>query len=168
MVAVNPKDFRNALGRFATGITIVTTLHQGEVRGITVNAFMSVSLEPPMVLVSIAQEAKAHAALKDSDRYGISVLGEEQAHFSNHFAGRGARVANIPYTYLDGFPLIEGAVTHLLCRLTDTHDVGDHTLFIGRVERLAWREGRPLLYYTGQYGQLHEPETDPLQGDRLV
>jgi flavin reductase (DIM6/NTAB) family NADH-FMN oxidoreductase RutF len=168
MAAVNPTDFRNALGRFATGITIVTALHQGEVRGITVNAFMSVSLEPPMVLVSVDRKAKAHAVLAASDRYGISVLGEEQAHFSNHFAGREAHVANIPYTYLDGFPLIEGAVTHLLCRLADTHDVGDHTLFIGRVERLTWREGRPLLFYTGAYGQLHEPETDPLQGDRLI
>lgn len=156
------RDFRNTLGRFATGVTVVTMQQGDEVFGITVNAFMSVSLEPPLVLVSIGKKARAHATLLDAERYGVSVLSDSQQALSNHFAGMEVDGLEPPYQYVDGFPLLEGAVGQLVCRIVDRHEAGDHTLFIGQVEHLAYEDDEPLLYYKGKYGRLEPPQQDPL------
>lgn len=152
---VSPRDFRAALGRFASGVTVVTVPEAGEragVRGVTANAFLSVSLRPPLVLVSIDQKARAHTALLSAARYGVSILAEHQGPLSNHFAGFDENVTPT-FTELGGLALVEGAVAHLVCRIVDRHRAGDHTLFIGEVETLATSEGAPLLYYRGQYGK---------------
>lgn len=151
---IDPRDFRNTLGRFATGITVVTTRVGEEVHGMTVSAFMSVSLEPPLVLVSIDRQAKGNELLRKSGRYGVSVLAHGQHHHSNHFAGRVQLERSVELMDIQGMPLVEGALAHLVCRVVDTVEAGDHTLFIGEVEYLAHREGKPLLYYAGRYAQL--------------
>lgn len=150
---IDPRQFRNALGRFATGITVVTIPHDGEVHGITVNAFMSVSLEPPLVVISIDKQARAHQFLLSSSHYGVSVLNERQIHDSNRFAGRPAE-GRAQFVTVGGFPLLAGALAHLICRITERYPVGDHTLFVGQVEYLAWQDDRPLLYFAGKYAQL--------------
>lgn len=150
---IDPQQFRNALGRFATGITVVTIPHDGEVHGITVNAFMSVSLEPPLVLISIDKQAKAHQLLLSSSHYGVSVLNERQVHESNRFAGRPAE-GRAQFVTKEGFPLLAGALAQLICRITERYAVGDHTLFVGQVEHLAWQDDRPLLYFASEYAQL--------------
>lgn len=151
---VDPREFRTTLGRFATGITVVTTRVGEEVHGMTVNAFMSVSLKPPLVLVSIDRKAKGNALLRQSGRYGVSILADDQHHHSNHFAGRVQLEHAVRLIDVHGIPLVEGALAHLVCRVVDIVEAGDHTLFIGEVEHLAHREGKPLLYYAGRYAQL--------------
>ncbi len=164
---MDAREFRNTLGRFATGVTVVTVRDDantatgsGEVRGVTANAFMSVSLSPPLVLVSIAKKAKIHALLLTEARYGVSVLREDQEALSNHFAGMPSE-PNPAFTELSGFPLLAGALAHLVCRTVNRQAAGDHTLFIAEVEALRYVEGRPLLYFGGKYGHFRHPEEAP-------
>lgn len=160
--AITPEAFKNTLSRFATGITVVTMREEGEIYGITVNAFLSVSLEPPLVLVSIAKNAKAHATLLESDRYGVSILSERQEPLSSHFAGWPTEGLEPSYTLIDGFPLLQGALAGLVCRTVDAHEVGDHTLFIGQVEHAFWSEEAPLLYHARTYGTFQPRQREPL------
>lgn len=148
------REFRNALGRFATGITVVTTVVNGETHGMTANAFLSVSLEPPLVLVSVAKKARMHSYLEESDRYGVSVLTSEQEGYSQHFAGFGAPELKPDFVEVDGIPLLAESLAHLIVRITDAHPAGDHTLFIGQVEYLQSWEGSPLLYFQGRYAKI--------------
>jgi flavin reductase (DIM6/NTAB) family NADH-FMN oxidoreductase RutF len=150
----DPKQFRNALGRFASGVTIVTTSHEGITYGMTANAFVSVSLSPPLVLVSVDHRAAMHKYLPESKRYGVSILAEHQETLSNHFAGRSVEGMNVPFTERHGMPLIEGAIAHFVVKVVDAHQAGDHTLYIGEVEHFETKEGRPLLFHAGRYEQL--------------
>lgn len=157
---VDPRELRNALGHFASGITIVTTVHEDVTYGMTVNAFVPVSLDPPLVLVAADNNTRWHEKVSQSGRYGVSVLSEEQGKISDHFAGRERREdIEISFMWQDGMPLIEGAVAHFVCRVVDPHPAGDHTLYIAEVEYLNYRSGDPLLFYTGEYGNLEVWET---------
>lgn len=148
-------EFRRTLGRFATGVTVVTMLgDSGEPYGITVNAFMSLSLNPPLIAVSIDKAAGANTTMLGATRFGVSVLGSEQADVSDHFAGRPVGLAVDPYTSLAGFPVIAGSISRLVSRLDRTVDVGDHTLFIGQVEAIERCEDEPLVFFGGQYREL--------------
>jgi flavin reductase (DIM6/NTAB) family NADH-FMN oxidoreductase RutF len=155
---VTPQAFRQTLGRFASGITVVTTLQDGDVRGITVSAFLSVSLEPPLVLVSIDKKAHSHERMMKVEHYGVSILSEGQQSISNHFAGR-APDTTPEFETLENFPVVKGAVAQLVCRTAQKIDAGDHTLFIGEIEHLTWREDvQPLLYFHGKYRAVRELE----------
>lgn len=152
---INPRELRNALGHFPSGITVVTTVHEGVTYGMTANSFVSVSLEPPLVLVAADNRTKFHEKALESCRYGVSVLSEEQGPLSDHFAGRKLKEdVEIPFVWQDGMPLLDGAVAHFVCRVVDAHPAGDHTLHIARVEYLNYQDGNPLLFYTGDYGNL--------------
>jgi len=152
---IDPAEYRRALGRFASGITVVTTSHDGHAHGMTANGFMSVSLDPPLVVVSLANTCRLHSLLPASGRYGVSVLSRSQEPLSRHFASQGTRmVAEIPFVWRDEIPLLEGALTHLVCSVVDSHPAGDHTLYVGRVEHLEYSNGSPLVFYTGEYGRL--------------
>jgi flavin reductase (DIM6/NTAB) family NADH-FMN oxidoreductase RutF len=156
-------QFRQALGRFATGITVVTMRgHDDELVaantpsiprtfGITVNAFMSISLEPPLVAVSIDRSARAHATLRSTTEFGISVLAQDQELHSDFFAGRPVRSPTEPFEEYAGFPVVKGALTQLVCRSHQAVDVGDHTIFVGQVTALRTRPGQPLLFFGGAY-----------------
>ncbi|TSD97975.1 flavin reductase family protein [Gordonia rubripertincta] len=153
---------RKALGRFASGVTIVTTAEsqdEASVHGMTANAFTSVSLDPPLVLVSISTRAKMDAKIKETGRYGVSVLSCEQEPLSLHFAGAVNEPDLVRFTWRKGVPLLDGALVHLSCRVVDSHPAGDHTLHIGQVEELWYDDGRPLLFYTGSFRAL-ELQTD--------
>lgn len=155
---IDPREFRTTLGHFATGVTVVTMQRENEAYGITVNAFMSVSLKPPLVAIAIDERANAHPTLLESDRFGVSILSEHQEEISNLFAGYPTD-AVAEFVEVDGVPLIDGAIGHLVCRITAQHEAGDHTIFVGRVEHLAYEQGNPLLYYRGKYARtsLSEP-----------
>lgn len=165
-VPFGPLEFRRALGRFATGVTVVTMLPHDEngaarrapaphgVYGFTVNAFMSLSLDPPLVGVSIDKAAKAHATLVASRRFGVSVLGVEQRPLSDAFSGRPVPVVDDPFEDLAGFPVVAGALTQMVCEAYDALDAGDHTIFVGRVTALTSRPGEPLVFYEAGYAQL--------------
>jgi flavin reductase (DIM6/NTAB) family NADH-FMN oxidoreductase RutF len=151
---IDPIEFRRTLGRFASGITVVTTVHEDAIHGMTANAFVSVSLDPPLVLVSIDNRANMHRILPESRRYGVSILSDKQEDLSQHFAGRPKEGGEIPFVERHGIPLLEGALAHLVCRVVDIHPAGDHTLYIGQVEYLDYDSGAPLLFYTGTYRNL--------------
>jgi flavin reductase (DIM6/NTAB) family NADH-FMN oxidoreductase RutF len=159
--AFDSRQFRNALGRFASGVTVVTTQYEDRPHGMTANAFVSVSLNPPLVLVSVDNRATMHRLLPMTGRYGISVLAEGQENLSNHFAGRSVEGLHIRFTERLGVPLLEGAVAYFVVRVVDAHTAGDHTLFIGEVEHFEARDDRPLLFYSGKYQQLRTEKAKP-------
>lgn len=152
MTDIDSNDFRQALGRFATGVTVVTTRLDGKVHGMTANAFMSVSLKPPLVVVAVDHRATLHAMLSQSRRYGVSILAEGQAYLSQWFADQRTEGVDIPFVEKQGVPVLKGALAHIVTTVVAMHLAGDHTLYVGQVEHLESFEGNPLLYYKGQYG----------------
>jgi len=149
------------MGRFASGVTIVTTVRDGVVSGMTANSFVSVSLEPQLVLVSLAHSSRMRDLLQETGRYAVSVLAEEQEPLSRHFAGLAHHAVEPVFEWRAELPLVEGALAHLCCRVVDAHPAGDHMLYVGEVEDLAYREGRPLLFYAGSYRTLGGSEAPP-------
>ena len=152
------RELRNTLGRFATGVTVVTALREGKTHGMTANAFVSVSLDPPLVLISLDNRSHMHRILPAARRYGISVLAEDQRALSDHFAGRTVGEVRVRFVSRAGAALIEGAVAYFVVRLADVHAAGDHTLYIGIVEYFDHRDDKPLLFYAGKYEQLSRRE----------
>lgn len=154
--------FRQVLGHFASGVTVVTTEAADGVHGMTANAFSSVSLDPPLVLVAIDNRAQMHALLPQTRRFGVSILAEDQQAISRHFAGRQQEGLAITFVEQQGIRLIDGAVAHIVCSLHESYPAGDHTLYVGRVEYLAHHNGmRPLTFYGGEYRALNVQLRDP-------
>ena len=157
-MTLDPDGFRSVLGRFASGITVVTTRDaDGRDVGMTVSAFSSVSLAPPLIQVCVDQTASMYAALAASTGFGVSILASEQEALSRRFSRLESmhRFEGIGYSRGEnGVVLLEEALAHLECQVVAHHRAGDHTLFIGEVERASARVARPLLYYRGGYVQL--------------
>jgi flavin reductase (DIM6/NTAB) family NADH-FMN oxidoreductase RutF len=152
--AFNPREYRNTLGRYATGVTIVTALENGKPHGMTANAFVSVSLDPPLVLISLDNRSHMHRILSAAGMYGISVLSEDQRALSDHFAGRAVEGVQVRFVSRAGAMLLEGAIACFVVRLRDIHPAGDHTLYVGTVEHFEHGEDKPLLFYDGKYERL--------------
>jgi flavin reductase (DIM6/NTAB) family NADH-FMN oxidoreductase RutF len=149
--------FRRTLGMFATGVTVITTHDADQVHGMTANAFMSVSLQPPLVLISVDRRAKMHALLNEGRRYGISVLADEQRVLSDRFAGRTSEGSEeVEFDVVHETPLVRGALAHLVARVVRSYWGGDHSLFVGQVEYARYGEGQPLLFHGGKYEHLLE------------
>ncbi len=146
--------FRRTLGMFATGVTVLTTRRGDQVHGMTANAFMSVSLEPPLVLISLARQARLSSMLHEGTRYGVSVLADGQAGLSDRFAGRESEVPEPRFVTVRETPLVDGALAHLVARVVRSYWGGDHSLFLGQVEYARYGEGRPLLFHRGQYERI--------------
>ncbi|HTW59411.1 MAG TPA: flavin reductase family protein [Terriglobales bacterium] len=163
---MNSSEFRRAMGCFATGVTIITLALDGEehgevhgeVHGMTANAFASVSLDPPLVLVCVDRTASTHAHLHAKKRFGINVLCQDQRAISEYYANpartheraeaeAGARFERTAH----GTPMLHGALAYLECRLQSAQAAGDHTIFIAEVEDVVVREGEPLLFFRGEY-----------------
>lgn len=158
--AVDAPAFRHALSQFASGVTVVTTrAASGLPRGLTVTAFASVSLDPPLVLVSIDNRSEAHDGFA-AGAFAVSVLAEGQEAVSRRFAAPGPEkfaAADYP-AGPSGLPLIPDALAHLSCRLVATVPGGDHTIYVGLVEDARVREGRPLVYHGRDYRRLAEED----------
>ena len=147
--------FRRTLGMFATGVTVLTTRVGEAVHGMTANAFMSVSLRPPLVLVSIDRRAKMGTQMHEGTRFGVSVLEARQTGLSDRFAGRVAdELPDAVFEVVHETPLVEGALAHLVARIVRSYWGGDHSLFLGRVEYARYNEGTPLLFHGGRYERL--------------
>lgn len=152
---IEPPEYRLTLGRFPTGVTVVTfELPDGGVHGITVSSFTALSLEPPLVGVAIGHKARAYGLLPGLGRYGVSVLADDQAAVSDHFAGRPVPLPGEPFEPLDGFPVLAGATAQMVCDVVAQVEVGDHTLVVGRVEAARRGEGGSLGYSEGRYGRV--------------
>jgi flavin reductase (DIM6/NTAB) family NADH-FMN oxidoreductase RutF len=170
-MSVDPASFRRALGQFASGVTVVTTRDaSGRPHGLTVSAFCSVSLHPPLVLVCIDHRSEANAGMRESGFFAVSVLGEDQEDVSRRFAAHGrAKAEGFPFLQgKHGLPLVPGALAHVECRVRSFHDEGDHAVWVGEVRTLAAHPGRPLLHHAGAYGSFDiAGRTGKADGDRL-
>jgi len=166
--AFQPRELRNALGRFATGVSVVTTQHGDRVCGMTANSFVSVSLDPPLVLLSLDNRSRMHQILPVTGRYGVSVLAEGQEELSNHFAGRAVDGLQVKFITRRDVPLLAGAVAYFVADVIDIHSAGDHTLYIGRVEHFESSDARPLLFYAGNYTRIHHKRARSRNGRKIM
>ncbi|MFD1425556.1 flavin reductase family protein [Kroppenstedtia sanguinis] len=153
---MDDRHFRNAMGRFATGVTVITTQVEDEVHGMTANAFMSVSLNPKLITVSVDHQAHMHKKLKKSKGFAVSILSKEQRDISMHFAGQKLMDEEINFDFVAGVPVIPDALATVVCNAHSSHDLGDHTLYVGEVIEIGLHEGDPLTFFAGRYGSLTE------------
>jgi len=151
---VSSADFRSALSRFASGVTVVTTKDATEKPfGITVSAFCSVSLDPPLVLICIEKTTGSHHAFEQSGRFTVNILASNEPNISDHFASLiEDKFAGVDHAVDEhGIPILQGSLATLQCKLFKTLDGGDHSIFIGEVEHVIVRDADPLIYYKGGY-----------------
>lgn len=153
---VTPLEFRETLGRFASGVTVITASDGETRRGMTASAFVSVSLRPPLILVCVDRRAHMDALLSEDrvTHFGVNVLSSAQRHLSDHFAGRPGPEEAVPWFAHEGLPLIGGSVAQLVCRKQQVTQAGDHTMYLGLVEYSRYTDDDPLLYFRGQYHEL--------------
>jgi flavin reductase (DIM6/NTAB) family NADH-FMN oxidoreductase RutF len=151
MSAMDARALRTTLGRFATGVTIVSTAGPDGVHAMTANAFTAVSLDPPLVLVSVDNRTRMHRLLPDTRRYGVSVLAAEQERLAMHFAGRPMPDQGDPFVWECDVPVVKDAIAHFACDSYADHEAGDHTLYLGQVRAFHARSGRPLVFHAGEF-----------------
>jgi flavin reductase (DIM6/NTAB) family NADH-FMN oxidoreductase RutF len=153
---VDDAQFKLAMSHFASGVTVVTTEQDGAPFGMTVAAFSSLSLHPPLVLVCIEKSVRTHEAIAAAGKFGVSILSDTQADVSNRFASRTEdKFSGIPtHRGTTGVPLIDGAITTLECTVTEQLAGGDHSIFVGEVVAIETAEGVPLVYYRSGYREL--------------
>lgn len=157
-MGIEPIEFRQALGRFASGVTVITTKHLDQHHGTTVSSFCSLSLNPPLVLVCIDLNATIHDLIVESGVFGVNILAEHAEPLSRHFARRiPDKFSEVSYRVGHlGVPLLEDALASLECRVTAQHEGGDHSIFIGEVVALNTQpHEHPLLFYRSTYGRIH-------------
>lgn len=145
--------FRDAMGKFATGVTVILTETEGESHGMTANAFMSVSLTPKLVVISIKENARMLAKIQESKKFSVNILSEEQEEVSKIFAGQ-IKDQQVTFERLADVPVIPGALAQVSCEVAAEYVEGDHTLFIGKVNDITITDGDPLLYFAGKYRSL--------------
>jgi flavin reductase (DIM6/NTAB) family NADH-FMN oxidoreductase RutF len=158
--AFDPRLFRDIMGHFSTGFTVVTYQCDGEARGMTANAFMSVSLDPPLATISVRRAARFAAVVREGDRFGVNFLLESQQSLSLHFGGKPIADLPSPFAAQGATPLLRESLAQLVLRTVAVHEAGDHLLYLGQVEHMALGEERqPLVFYGGAYKQvnLHAP-----------
>jgi flavin reductase len=151
MQRVDPDAFRQAASRFVTGVAVVTALDgAGEVCGMTANSFVTISLSPPTVLVSV-KPGKTHDAISATTRYGVNVLPEDGKGLSRHFAGHPGADARPGYDIVEGLPRLSNCVAFFACEVTRMVDVSDHTLFIAEVSNCDYCDNLPLVFFSSRY-----------------
>ena len=155
---IDDARFRLAMSHFASGVTIVTTSHDGKLFGMTVASFASLSLHPPLILVCIEHSVRTHEAIIAAQKFGVSILSSAQTEISSKFASRSDdRFAGVEtFTGALDVPLITGALTAIECRLHEQLPGGDHTVFVGEVVDVFTREGEPLLYFRSGYREIRD------------
>lgn len=162
-MSIDPSTFRAVMGRFASGVTVVTTCEGSRRLGITVNAFTSVSLDPPLVLICIDRSSRLHDILLRTRIFAVNFLSEDQARVSTCFASPSKErydtfcgVAS--HTEATGAPVFDESLGFVDCRIVDVYPGGDHSIVVGRVEALAMSDGEPLLYFRSHYLNLAESQ----------
>lgn len=148
--------FRTAMGKFATGVTVILTETENQPHGMTANAFMSVSLDPKLVVISVKENAKILPKIQESGKFSVNILSAEQQEMSMIFAGQ-IKDKEVEFARLENQPVIPGAIAQVTCEVSAEHVEGDHTLFIGKVTGIELNEGEPLLFFNGRYRELTLP-----------
>jgi len=171
-VNVSTADFRTVMGQFATGVTVVTALDGELPQGITVNALTSVSLEPPLVVIALDRKRFIVPTIEASGRYAVNILAEHQQWLSDCFAGASVTPNRDAFCGASwrpgagGLPLLDGAIATMECAVINRFEVGDHHLFVGRVDGLGLQEpdAPPLLYHRRRYLRIERATTSPVTG----
>jgi flavin reductase (DIM6/NTAB) family NADH-FMN oxidoreductase RutF len=165
--SIDPRDFRNALGTYATGVTIITaTAADGRPCGLTCNSFASVSLNPPLVLWSLGMYSQSLSIFQNASHFAVNVLGASQQALASRFAKSSEdKFAGVEYTAgLGNAPLLADSVANFQCRAVSRYYGGDHVIFLGAVEAYSYNRQEPLLFVRGGYGQfLSAEETSALK-----
>ncbi len=180
---VDAREYRNAIGLFASGVTIITTRLGDVIHGMTANAVTSVSLDPTLLLVCIDRRARLHDLIREAGAFAVNILASDQEALSGHFAGRGKDGPPPPNLRFDygphgddgGVPTVAGCVTAIRCAVETSYEGGDHTILIGRVTELrpGPPDAAPLLFFGGRYRHLAPiaaadlPAPDPWLNDAV-
>ena len=151
---VDPVLFRKTMGAFASGVTIVTVETGGATHGMTANAFMSGSLDPPLCVVSIAKRAHTHGLVSEAGRFGVNILGADQQDLALYFAGKKSLDVDARFETISGIPMLRDCAARISARVTNQCDCGDHTLFVGAILFMDSNDRPPLLYHRGAFGAL--------------
>ena len=163
--AATHERFRRAMASFVTGVTVVTTQVRGEIRGMTANAFMSGSLDPPLCVIAVGETARMHAFLMESGHFGVNILARGQEALIGHFAGRPVEGLDLKYEYAGGTPLLVHAQATIAAKVIARHACGDHSLFVGQIFALRHTEAlSPIVLHAGLLASLkhsHEQRLEP-------
>jgi flavin reductase (DIM6/NTAB) family NADH-FMN oxidoreductase RutF len=154
---IEKNQLRQVMGHFATGVTIITTVNkEGQLHGLTANAFTSVSLEPPLLLISVDKKAESWPAFEESKVFTVNILGDDQEALSRKFAVSGGnKFDGVAYRRgANGAAILEGALAFIECTLYAAYEGGDHSLYLGEIQEAAVREGKPLVFFRGGYRNL--------------
>jgi 3-hydroxy-9,10-secoandrosta-1,3,5(10)-triene-9,17-dione monooxygenase reductase component len=179
--SIDPQDFREVLTRYATGVTVVTTLEDAsdgpQPWGTTVNSFTGISLDPPLVMVAIGRERSIHPIIERTNRFGVNILGEDSQELSDCFAGAPSTLPRSAFCNAEfslgetGLPVLDAAIAYVCCEVDRVIEAGDHTIYLGRVVETGCRDetGWPLLYFRRRYLRIERAATADLRGkaDRL-
>jgi len=152
--AIDHALFRKVMGSFATGVTVISTEARGEIRGMTANAFMSGSFDPPLCVVSVALRARLHPCLIEAGHFGVSILAKDQEKLSLHFSGRPAADLAPKFVHVGRTPLLAGACATIAADIVAQHQCGDHTMFVGHIVHLEAHARAPLVVHEGHYASL--------------
>lgn len=151
---MDDRMFRTAMGKFATGVTVIASEVDGQVHGMTANAFMSVSLDPKLILISIDKRAKMNEVIQKANKFTVNILSGDQKEMSMIFAGQIKENKHIEFETFEDLPVIENSLVSLACNVYQAHEAGDHTLYVGEVINLNVQDGEPLAFYEGKYMQM--------------
>jgi flavin reductase (DIM6/NTAB) family NADH-FMN oxidoreductase RutF len=154
---IEPQELRRVMGHFATGVTIITTRDKdGHPNGLTANAFMSLSLNPPLVLISVDKGATCYACFELQNGFTVNFLSEDQEEVSRRFATKGIdKFSGLQWhAGSNGAAILEGALAHVECKIIQRYDGGDHTILIGEILNASATGERPLLFFKGKYQRL--------------
>ena len=156
---MDPDLFRRAWSNFATGASLITTVEaDGSVHGMTANGIASVSLDPMLSMVCVGHNANTHPIIKRTGRYGINILSEDQKIIGDYYARsaekRDGSINPQFFFTSSGIPFLEGALSSLDCKVVSAYEEGDHTIFVGKVEDIRVRNGRPLIFFEGKWSKL--------------
>ena len=154
LARIDPAHFSRVMGRFATGVTIIVADVAGDTRGMTANAFMSGSLEPPLCVVSVAKRAHMHAHLSAAERFSVNVLAAGQEDLATHFAGRPVPGLEVAFDDVSTVPAIGSTAATVVAQVAAGHDCGDHTIFIGRIISMTAHDRPPLVYHASRFAAL--------------
>jgi flavin reductase (DIM6/NTAB) family NADH-FMN oxidoreductase RutF len=156
-MALDPRELRNVMGHFATGVTVITTKDRsGKPFGLTANAFSSLSLTPPLVLICVDKTVDCYPCFEESKVFAVNFLSEDQEHLSRRFATKGIEKFEgiTSHPGVCGAPLLDGAMGHIECAIVNAYEGGDHTIYVGEIQAAAASGDRPLLFFKGKYYRL--------------
>jgi flavin reductase (DIM6/NTAB) family NADH-FMN oxidoreductase RutF len=154
---IEKNELRQVMGHFATGVTIITTLTKAaQLHGLTANAFTSVSLEPPLLLISVDKKAESWPAFEESRVFTVNILSDNQEGLSRKFAVSGGnKFEGVAYRIgANGAPILDGTLAYIECTLYAAYDGGDHSIYLGEIQQAEIHEGKPLVFYRGGYRAL--------------